>query len=526
MKRKLAVTAVLVLVAAVLPMGAAGAAATSVFTDATVFASTTGATPIAWEADADTALPSKPFGGGFVDYSCDTADVVSPGGEVTFDAPLASGGWLCYFGPGWNGGLGNTNPTPTAPTLVANGEDDYTVTIHLAEPTFGVGIGLLTNFAANETVRLHYLDTSVGTFTDVDLDTVPNQGDEFIGFWSDRPIVSVEIDTTGGGIQNEGITGVWLTSRCNSAIEADIIADGPDSGFTLDVGDIDIWDDGTTLYVEVTTTDGWRFSKAHVHATTDGVGEFPVNKNNSPKIGQFYHNRSYWPWATTDVFEFALGAETDLDVAVHLVVWDTDSTTTVTFYSDSDGMTQVTSANTGTAVPYTAVDAWEAFGDPPDTTASFWDSALNGHSFAIGDWVWESYRTNLPTTVENVSFANTFHVPGPPAGPGTVHVATDNTYTASMNGNLLGSQLDYTKWRMVGTYAFTAHRGANTLTVDASNYGDTVSNWTIWNNPAGVIFEGAVDWYDRRESAWGEGDRFREQGSWAMFIGYSVCNPD
>lgn len=165
MRRKLAVVAVAATVMLALsPIGSAGAVATSVFTDATTFASTTGATAIDWETNASNALPSKPFAAWLTGYSCDTADVLSPGGEVTFDAPAAGGGWLCYIGPAWNASLSNTNPKPTVPTLVANGEDDYKVTIELTEPTFGVGIGLLTNFAASETVTLHFEGGGSETF--------------------------------------------------------------------------------------------------------------------------------------------------------------------------------------------------------------------------------------------------------------------------------------------------------------------------------------------------------------------------
>jgi hypothetical protein len=210
-------------------------------------------------------------------------------------------------------------------------------------------------------------------------------------------------------------------------------------------------------------------------------------------------------------------------VALHLDVWDTNSTDTVTFYSDGDLATYVTATNTATTVPFLAVDAWEAFNDPDDlTTDSFWDTSLVGHDFVLGDWVWESYRTVDPTTPQDVSFEHTFTVPGPTAGDGVVYVANDNTYSASMNGTFLGEQTDYTQWPNVGQYPFAALPGENTFTVEASNYGN--DSYDIDNNPAGLIYEGSVDYYDHNESAWIFGDQFNEGRDWAMYVTYTVGN--
>jgi hypothetical protein len=322
---------------------------------------------------------------------------------------------------------------------------------------------------------------------------------------------------------------VWSTpvtqDTCSGTYTAttfDMIADGPDSDFQLDVGDVTITDDGAFMYVDVTTTDGWAFSAAHVHAG-DSLEDFPLNKNDSPKVGQFFHNRSYDPWVTSDQFVFDLSTLGDAPlVAVHLDVWDTNSTGTVTFYSDGNLATYVTATNTANTVPFLAVDAWEAFGDPDDATESFWDASLVGHDFVLGDWVWESYRTVDPTTTQNVSFEHMFTVPGPPAGDGVVYVANDNTYSATMNGTSLGAQTDYSNWPNVGQYAFNPLVGENVLMVEAGNYGD--ASYNLDNNPAGLVYEGSVDYFDRTESAWIFGDQFNDGRDWAMYVTYTVGN--
>jgi len=271
----------------------------------------------------------------------------------------------------------------------------------------------------------------------------------------------------------------------------------------------------------VTTDGGWEFSEAHVHADTEG--DFPVTKKGSPKVGHFFHSRSYEPWETSDVFEFDLDGETSVDVAVHLSVWDTNSTDTVTFYSDGEsdgGTTQVTSTNTGAVTPFTAVDAWEPDTALDDTTDSVWDSRVT-YDFEYGDWIWEAERTVDPNATQSVDFGHGFEVPGPPAGQGTLHIANDNTYVASMNDAQIGSQPDWEQWPTAGSHLFDAVMGSNTLTVTASNYGDN-SDYTIVNNPAGLIFEGSVDYYDSHESAWGDGSDF-DGRDWSMKITYNVC---
>ncbi|HAL15792.1 MAG TPA: hypothetical protein DCP32_03260 [Anaerolineaceae bacterium] len=113
------------------------------------------------------------------------------------------------MGPAWNAGLGNTNPTPTGPTIIANGEDDYQVTINFANPVLGVGFSLLTNSTASESITLSFADGTYQIFGDSYLDTVANSF-EFVGFKSSEPIKAVTIDTTGGASQNEGISGIWV----------------------------------------------------------------------------------------------------------------------------------------------------------------------------------------------------------------------------------------------------------------------------------------------------------------------------
>lgn len=180
--------------------------APEVHTDSAAFEAATAAEPVDWATDAATALADTPFGDNLVDYSCTTGPVTTPGGDATL--ANTGGDVVCYLGSEWAAGTSNVDPTPERPTLVKRGEDDFH--IEPAIPAHAVGVRLLTNGAANETVTLTFADDTTAVFADTALDTEPN-GFHFIGFVSERPITKISIDTEPFGEQNEGIDGIWLS---------------------------------------------------------------------------------------------------------------------------------------------------------------------------------------------------------------------------------------------------------------------------------------------------------------------------
>jgi hypothetical protein len=89
--------------------------------------------------------------------------------------------------------------------IVANGEDDYRITF--STPVHAVGVELFTNSTAVETITLTFADGSVLAFTDTDLETAPSSY-PFVGFKSWKPVAAVDIDTTNGAVENEGILAI------------------------------------------------------------------------------------------------------------------------------------------------------------------------------------------------------------------------------------------------------------------------------------------------------------------------------
>ena len=216
------------LMAGLVPGSVAAANGATVFTDQATFVSTTHATAVDWPTDASTALPNHPWGTTYNDYSCTTGSI-SLAGTVTVTGPSA-GSTLCFLGADWNAGLANTNPTPTGPTIVVSGEDDYTVTLTFAQPRYAVGFGLLTNLTASESVTLHYADGTTQTIPDSALGTAPNSF-AFVGFKNNlTAITSVDLNTTGGATQNEGITGIWTAG--DIVPSGEIVSPAADAVFT------------------------------------------------------------------------------------------------------------------------------------------------------------------------------------------------------------------------------------------------------------------------------------------------------
>jgi len=200
---------------AVAVLGAAASAAyaqtATVFTTQSAFESATGATSLAIPEPA--SLPLQPFV--FLDHGCIDnntgigvpAPAVPDGTEeVLVTAPNALG-WICIVGAAWNAGPTNINPQPVGPTIGGHGQDDYLLVFN--PPVYAVGLELITNFSAVETVTVTYTDLSTDVFVDSLLQTEPNMF-EFVGFAASasKKVQSIFVDSTNGHTQNEGIAAI------------------------------------------------------------------------------------------------------------------------------------------------------------------------------------------------------------------------------------------------------------------------------------------------------------------------------
>lgn len=296
------------------------------------------------------------------------------------------------------------------------------------------------------------------------------------------------------------------------------------AGQTTPIGEVQVWNDADFLYVKFVSS-GDCLLETHVDVAASPTG-IPQTKKGNPVPGQFEYSE---PHACVGVYTYDIQLDwpvgTDLYIATHA---STGISKSMMIFSDGGGQTSVTAGNVPLATyPYPAVDTWEAFDDPPDTVESYWEQRLtySGSKFSfsvVADWIWESYRVVNPTTTQYVTFEHTFTIDGYP-NSGTLFIATDNTYSASLNGEFVGEHTDWRNWQIVGGYDIYPEAGTNILQIVGSNYG--APGYTIDNNPAGLIYEAEIDYYADGETAWGcgTGNCFDFPGkNWAKYFTYTV----
>ena len=305
------------------------------------------------------------------------------------------------------------------------------------------------------------------------------------------------------------------------------------AGQDIDVGDVSVWNDATTLYVKYETTGGWEMTETHLHVATSledipqtqAKGKGKGNIGGNPIPGHFSDGDYYDPPVTNDTFTFNLTDEAwepcnDLCIAAHAVVVKMGETQTTCVVSDNGTLiTKVyNKAGGGNAVvdlsgaPMNAVEAYEPKPyptgypvEPPETTDSVWDNGVNWFedNGSAADWIWETHLAEGPTSYDiNSSLYDAdaarwgrvvlletgFDIPGIPTSA-TLHIAADNAYEFWLNGgtstrsataaggagwensSLHESNVHTSGWQTVGPYDVLGDltTGSNTLYVLAGN---------------------------------------------------------
>jgi len=93
-----------------------------------------------------------------------------------------------------------------------------------------------------------------------------------------------------GQVPTTGQSGVtYLTKHTEGdPFVTDLIADGGDSISATDVGEVLVWNDGETLYVQYVVTAPWCLTETHLHVFLDAVEYTDVpQKNGNPIPGKF-----------------------------------------------------------------------------------------------------------------------------------------------------------------------------------------------------------------------------------------------
>ena len=78
-------------------------------------------------------------------------------------------------------------------------------------------------------------------------------------------------------------------------ITKELIADGPDSDYTLGVGQVDVTNDASNIYVTFTIDEGdWELVEAHADVQAS-LALIPQTGNGNPKVGKFAQSDSWDP---------------------------------------------------------------------------------------------------------------------------------------------------------------------------------------------------------------------------------------
>ena len=250
---------------------------------------------------------------------------------------------------------------------------------------------------------------------------------------------------------------IFLVGVASASYTTDLLA-----GQNTDVGDVEIWNDATNLYVEYTTVEGWGMTETHLHAacSMEEIPQTQANKKGkgggNPIPGHFEYSESYDPAVTVVDYAIPLSSLNceQVYVAAHAVVKNCETES----FSFSPELTWQRSSEENVSV-YPGYGAqWtkeQGFAISLDPNMSVWDGGTSNQYFTNystrSDINWSSWRCTQPgkpskTGTDLRRFQTTFNIPEGyyiteaalgSTNPGyeSVIPMNDNVYVF-MNGNL------------------------------------------------------------------------------------------
>ena len=135
----------------------------------------------------------------------------------------------------------------------------------------------------------------------------------------------------------------WDAGLVPVSMVSDLVAGGGNPKSAIDdVGDVSVWNDGTTLYVEYETIGDWVILETHLAVENDLVN-IPQTKNNNPKVGHFEYKKEFDPGVNNyaieiDLWEKGFEVNDDLYIAAHAVVYNSVLDKEETAWGDTQGI--------------------------------------------------------------------------------------------------------------------------------------------------------------------------------------------
>ncbi len=292
------------------------------------------------------------------------------------------------------------------------------------------------------------------------------------------------------------------------------------AGQHIDVGTVTVWDDGTDLYVEYETTDGWLMTETHL-AVENGEANIPQTKKGNPIPGHFTYSMEHDPPVPDYTYTITLPAG-PLYIAAHAVVQKVNVITEAPYYAASfDDYWQGT-LNNGNPIPA----SWNR-SNPAAVLAlnePLWFFSLG---FGEPDNGWIIVEFDCPIRNGDGNDVQVLEV-------------TNASPCPSETANVSASQ-DGSLWILLGQADNSDQAYPVGLTASEFDLGPLpwakyikVENTTDPIDHQGIVsdafdLEAVVSLQDcieiMEETAWGdgcEGERFVERGNWATFFEYTV----
>jgi hypothetical protein len=288
------------------------------------------------------------------------------------------------------------------------------------------------------------------------------------------------------------------------------------AGQYMDVGDVEVWNDGCTLYVRYTTDEPWWMTETHLHVATD-PDDIPQTKNGNPKVGHFEYQMIHDPRVNDFTYEVPLNGDGIYYIAAHAVVNDQMEVMNASMMFSSTADPDAGINVYGPASMYMEIDDEAGWGGPNPVVAAWvhpgWtsDVTIPGATWIstaeyVEDAINDSWRLFHD---EFMIDASAFNITG------TVTATADNAEEVYLNSTFVGNDgpvddtgyRDTYEWRTEIDYDLTPYlnAGTNELEFIVRNYAQ--SGGTDQSNPTGLIYEVNINYdYDgSSETAWGDG---------------------
>jgi len=346
--------------------------------------------------------------------------------------------------------------------------------------------------------------------------------------------------------QQSGVT--YLTRSTESdPMKIDLMA-----GQTKDIGDVLVWNDADTLYVQfLYAGSDCGFLEVHLQVDEGTFSQDILTKKGNPIPGKF--EKSYDVGCFTEhTFTYNLkdegfGCGDELLIAAHAALGIVETMTFEsnvgdTVYGPINGDNEpVDWGTSGFAVrAYNWLGSFRDLTDPdqiPGCTTNPYSSLTWSWGFGMNP----TYSPDIPgvlwiSTAPNTEvwhidswrkFVENYEVPGYPIA-GSLQVNADNYYVVS-NGVQIGTGNNI----FIGpeTYTFYPDEGMNNLEFVTENWaqGSATNYCNQLANPNGITYKGTVSYYADGETAWGCGNDSVEPNcyefggkNWATYFNYTV----